>query len=209
MPEITPDFEFIKKNYDKTLELIKKVYKTEDEKVFVPPLLRMIESLGERYAICPASSNKDYYSAFPGGLCYHNLHVLQWIGRFASIMAPKEYSPETLLKVSILHSIGKIGDWNLDLYLPVQEDWKKKNGTYYDVNSDIQFMKIPQRSLYLASQYNVPLTQEEYLAILLSEGQNDDENAQYRYRETKLSIILHYANYWAQRLERENKINYL
>jgi hypothetical protein len=204
--DIIANEEFIKRNYDKTLDLIRKVFKSGDEDTFIPPLLRMIEDLGERYAICPASSNKDYYSAFPGGLCYHNLHVLTWIGRVATTLAPKEFSNETLLTVSLLHSIGKVGDEKHDLYVPTKEDWKIKNGTYYDINPDLQYIRVPQRSLYLASRYNIPLTQDEYLAIMLAEGQNDEANSSYRYREPKLALILQYATQWAERIEKENNV---
>jgi len=86
------------------------------------------------------------------------------------------------------------------------EDWKIKNGTYYDINPDINFMRIQQRSLHLANQYGVPLEEEEYLAILLSEGQNDDTNASYKYREPDLATILHYANDWCQRIEKQTKV---
>ena len=206
MSEIIPNEEFIKKNYDKTVELIRKVYNSGDEKVFVPPLLRMIEDLGLRYATSPASSHKNYYSAFPGGLCYHNLHVLQWIGRFASLLAPKEFSNESMLKVSILSEIGKIGDLENDLYIPTTDDWKRRNGQHYDVNNTIQYMRTNQRSLYLAAHYGISLTQNEYLAILLSEGQHEDANSLYRYKEPKLGLILQYANQWSQRIEKQNTI---
>lgn len=199
---ITPNEEFIKKNYDKTTDLIRKVCGENTS------LLKMIEDLGVRYAICPASSHENYYSAFPGGLAYHNLHVLQWMGRFASLLAPKEYSNESMLKVSILSEIGKIGDIQNDLYLPTQDDWKKKNGQHYDVNNNIQYMRVNQRSLFLAAHYGVSLTQDEYLAILLSEGQNEDANVLYRYKDPKLALILQYANSWAQKLEKENTINW-
>lgn len=205
---ITPNEEFIKRNYDKTVNLIRGVFKTADEKVFVPPLLRMIEDLAERYALCPASSHRDYFSAFPGGLCYHNLHVLQWIGRFASLLSPKEFSNESMLKICILSEIGKIGDIKQDLYTPTKDDWKVRNGQFYDINNQIQYMRVNQRSLHLASHYGVPLTQEEYLAILLSEGQNEDANVLYRYKDPKLALILQYANSWAQKLEKENTVNW-
>lgn len=202
MAEINPTEEFIRRNYEKTAELLKKVYSTES------PLLKLVQDLGERYALCPASSHKDYYSAFPGGLCYHNLHVLQWMNRFAAIMAPNLYSSETLLKLSILHDIGKIGDQKDDLYLPTNEDWKRRNGQYYDVNPNMQFMRIPQRSLFLATQYGIPLTQEEYLAIMLYEGQEDEANSTYKYREPKLATILYFASTWAQKIEKENIIQW-
>lgn len=201
MANITPNEDFIKRNYEKTISLIRTVCGADS------PMLKMFEELGDRYAICPASSHADYYSAFPGGLCYHNLHVLQWVGRFASLLDPdKQYSKETLLKISFLSEVGKVGNETKDLYVPTKEDWKKKHGQYYDVNSDIEYMRTNQRSLYMASRYGISLTEDEYLAILLADGQSENANAAYRYKEPKLSLILQYANSWSQKLEKSNTI---
>jgi hypothetical protein len=202
MTTITPDEEFIKKGYDKVIELIKKVYDTEN-----PPLLTMIEELGLRYATCPASSHKNYYASFPGGLCHHNLNVLQWMVKLSNLLAPKEFSYETLLKVSILSEIGKVGDKSSDLYIPVMEEWKRKNGHCYDINNDLNYMKVNQRSLYLASQYGIPLTEEEYLAILLADP-SEDANKYYKYKEPKLALILQFSNQWAQKLEKSYIVNW-
>lgn len=206
MTVIIPNEEFIKKNYDKVLELVEKVHDGDGKSTF--PLLKMLNELSDRYATCPASSHEHYYSAFPGGLCYHNLHVLQWMGRFANLLSPKVYSNESMLKVCILSEIGKIGNLTEDLYIPVKDDWKKKNGQHYDINNQITYMRVNQRSLCLANHYGIPLTEEEYLAILLAEGQNEDANALYRYKEPKLSLILQYANSWAQKLEKENIVRW-
>jgi len=91
---IVPNEEFIERNYNKTLELINTTVVDSNRK---NKLLKMIEHFGERYAVAPASTRKDNHSAFPGGLCYHNLHVLQWIDKFQSVMAPGQFSNETLL----------------------------------------------------------------------------------------------------------------
>lgn len=201
MSEITPNEEFVKANFDSTVKLVEKLSTTSHLKT-------MLEFLGDRYALCPASANKDYFSAFPGGLAYHNLNVVKWIGKFANLLCPDVYSKETLLKVALLAEIGKVGDLEHDYYLATDQKWQRDRGIFYEINKDISFMRIPQRSLFLANNFGVPLTQEEYLAILLFEGQNDETNSAYKYREPKLSLILQYANQWAQRSEKENVVNF-
>lgn len=207
MITVKPNEEFIQKNYNKTVELIRQAYKIENEERSLPSLLTMIQELGVRYATAPASSSKNFYCAFPGGLCYHNLHVLQWIVKVANALAPKEHSLESLLKVTILSDIGKVGNKDKDLYLPISEDWKKRNGHYYESNPDIEYMKSNQRSLHLASQFGIPLTEEEYLAILLADP-SEESNRTYKYKEPKLALILQFAKQWAQKVEKSITVDW-
>ncbi len=201
---IVPNEEFLERNYNKTLEIIEKTIEDPSRRL---ALLDMFKALGERYATAPASSRKEYHAAFPGGLCYHSLHVLQWIGKLAGVMAPGEFSNETLLVVSLLHDIGKVGDLE-DLYVPNTSDWHVQRGMFYEVNEKIPYMRIPMRSIYLAQHWGIRLTQQEYMAILLSEGQYDQGNASYKYREPKLATLLHMAKLWAMKVEKTKDIQY-
>ncbi len=201
---IVPNEEFLERNYNKTIELIEATIQDSDRK---EALLNMFKGFGERYATAPASSRKEYHAAFPGGLCYHTLHVLQWIGKLAGQLAPGEFSNETLLVVALLHDIGKIGDAD-DLYVPNTSDWHVERGIFYEVSDKLPYMRIPMRSLYLAQHFGVKLTQQEYMAILLSEGQYDPGNASYKYKESKLATILHFAKLWAMKVEKTKDIQY-
>lgn len=200
MTEIIPNAAFVTQNYDKIRELVEKNDGIDT------PLAKMIEILGDRYALCPASANTEYYSAFPGGLIYHTLHLLQWVGRFANLMAPNVYQKNTLLKISILAEIGKIGDLENDYFIPTKTQWQKDKGFMYEINPAISYMRVNQRCLYLAKEFNIPLTSEEYMSILLSDKLNEDGNT-YRYREPELALILQNANLWSQRLESKNTIH--
>jgi hypothetical protein len=193
--KIKPDEEFIKKNYETTIKLIEEA-----------SLGGLIDGLGERYAICPASSRKEYYSSFPGGLAYHNLFVRFWMQKFADLMAPGEITPQSITKLSLLHEIGKVGTTEEDYYTPQESDWHRERGIYYEVNPNLQYMKIPQRSLFLAQQHLIPLTQDEYLAILLHDGQHDEANKAYKFKEPKLAVVLQTAVQWARKLEKENTV---
>jgi len=193
MVKIIPDEQFILKNYDQVSKLCMKFKGLSD----------LIEDFGERYAICPASSKKEYYSCFPGGLIYHSLQTLLWISKFSSIMAEGQLTKETMIKLAILHEIGKLGTKEEEYYIPQNSDWHREKGIYYETNPKIQFMKIPHRSLFLAQQYSIELTQDEYLAILLANGQINDAMPG---QEPNLATILRYAAQWAMKLEKENEV---
>jgi len=197
---IVPNEEFVKKNYVKTITL--------HQQFELSDLVKLIENFAEEYATTPASTDEKYHCAFPGGLAYHNLYVLQWIGRFAGAMGADKFSKKSLLKVSILHSVGKLGDVDIPYYLPVSEDWKIKKGIYFEFNPLLSYMKIPQRSLYLAQKFGVELSEEEYLAVLLADGQLDETNRPYKYKDPNLAVVLQNAVYWARREAKNLKVNW-
>lgn len=197
---INPDAAFIEKHYDRTIHLL--------DQFGLSDLRSLVERFAEEYALCPASSHRDYHSAFPGGLAYHNLHVLQWVSKFAGIMGAERFSKESLLKISILRNFGKVGVEGIPYYVKTNDDWKIRKGIYYDTNPDITYMKIPQRSLYLAQESGVHLTEDEYLAVLLSDGHRDETNAHYRYKEPDLATVLEYAAYWARKTEEKQSVSW-
>ena len=195
---IDPNEDFIRNNWEKTLKIIEPYEKLSD----------LIKKLDIRYYLSPASPKKDFHAAFPGGLAYHNLHVLGWLGKFAKIMTPGRYNKETLVKVGILHDLGKCGDFDHDYYKSVESGsrWHQERGIFYETNKKIQYMRIPHRSLFLAQEYNIPLSKEEYLAIMLHDGQYDEANRNYSHKEPDLAMVLHFADLWASKIEKQTKI---
>jgi hypothetical protein len=136
--------------------------------------------------------------------------VVGWLTQFASIVARADpgFNPTSLMKVALLHCVGKVGTMTEDYYLPQSSQWHKDRGMLYEINPDIQYMKIPQRSLFLAQEAGIKLTQDEYLAIQLSDGQYDDSNSSYKYKEPKLALVLQNAVQWARKLEKENTVKF-
>ena len=200
MKKIEPNEEFIKKNYEKTLSLINDTVKSSRKQ----KVLDLFGAFQVRYATCPASQQKSYFSAFPGGLAYHNLNVLQWVGRFSSLMAKDEFSNETLLVVSFLHDIGSLGTQEKEYFVPQTSQWHRDQGMMYEINKDISFVKVPHRSLFLLQLFDIKLTEDEYLAILLQDGQADETNRHYNFKENKLAQILQFAKATATKNEKEN-----
>jgi hypothetical protein len=199
--KIVPNEEFVKDNYDRTIDTFKEIATEKDH-----PLFLLLDGMGERYALCPATSRKEYYSSFPGGLAYHNLHMFFWMKKFTEIIAPKQFSDGQLFEISILHEIGKLGDLEHEYYLPKNSDWHMKNGIFYEVNPKIQFMRIPDRSLYLAQEYYSSgrkcLTPSSYLSILLHEGREEG----YQYKLPKLATITQFAYKYSTQLEKANEV---
>jgi hypothetical protein len=202
--EIIPNEEFILKNYNKILGLINGIFPDGENKTNI---LNLFGFLGDRYTVAPASSRSSFYSSFPGGLCYHTLNLVRWVGKLSGLLSSTPHSKETLLLVCLLAELGKVGDLKEDYYIQAG-DWQRKNGTNYIINPVLQYMRPVQRSLYLAQHFNIRLTSDEYIAILLQEGQHDEANSSYKFKESELSTILHFANIWSQKLEKHNKINW-
>ena len=56
-------------------------------------------------------------------------------------------------------------------------------------------MSVPQRSIYLLNQYNVQLTEHEYVAILIHDGWILPENQKYIFKEPLLATVLMHSDY--------------
>ncbi len=162
----------------------------------------MFEAFAEKYMFCPASSRKDYFAAFPGGLCFHTLNVYKWSQRFAAAMELKP-DPNSIKKVVFLHNFGKVGSLEEDYFLEQQSDWHRKRGMLYELNPKLTYMKIPQRSLYLAQEFGIKLSEEEYLSVLLQDGHADDTNAPYKFKEPDLALLLQNSCQWARRTDKQ------
>lgn len=162
--------------------------------------LNLVESLGERLALCPASGRKDYHNAFPGGLLDHSLRVLG-----NAIQLKKTFGwkipKESLIISCLFHDLGKVGDHNNDYYVNA-EDWQQKRGELYTYNKNMQYMSVPHRSVFLCQHYGLVLTQDEFLAILLNDGFVIDENKPYCLKEPLLAHVVMTADYLSTRQEK-------
>lgn len=158
------------------------------------PALALVDHLGERLALCPASSRKDYHAAFPGGLVDHSLRVLTNAMRLVKTFS-WDISKESLIIGCLLHDIGKVGDHENDYYLPQDSDWHRdKLGEMYKHNKELQYMTVPDRGTWLCQHFGLKLSQPEWLAIKLNDGQYADENAPYKMKEPMLADIVHIAD---------------
>jgi len=183
---LTP--EEIEQNWKKMLSLLEKLGERS------APALEMVNSLGERLALCPASAKKDYHNAFPGGLVDHSLRVLGNAMRLAAAFEWK-IPRDSLIIAALFHDLGKVGDHENEYYVPQTDQWRiDKLGEAYVHNKNLQYMTVPDRGIFLCQHYGLKLTQHEMLAIRLNDGQYADENAAYKLKEPMLADVIHIAD---------------
>ncbi len=156
--------------------------------------LALVDHLGERLALCPASSRKDFHLAEPGGLVDHSLRVLMNAMRLVKSFS-WQVSKESLIIGCLLHDLGKVGDHENDYYVPQDSDWHRdKLGEMYKHNKEIMYMTVPDRGVWLCQHFGLKLSQDEWLSIKLNDGQYADENAPYKMKEPMLADIVHIAD---------------
>jgi len=183
---LTP--EEIEKNWGKMLALLGKLGDRSE------PALQMVDALGERLALCPASAKRDFHNAFPGGLVDHSLRVLGNAVRLAGAFEWK-LPKDSLIIGALFHDLGKVGDHEHDYYIPQTDGWRvDKLGEEYTYSKEIRYMTVPDRGIFLCQHFGLKLTREELLAIRLNDGQYADENAAYKLKEPMLADCIHMAD---------------
>lgn len=156
--------------------------------------INMVDTLGMRLCLCPASGKRDYHNAFQGGLVDHSLRVLGNAMRLAGAFGWK-IPKESLIIACLFHDLGKVGDHENDYYVPQTDQWRvDKLGEEYTYNKDIQYMTVPDRGIFLCQHFGLKLTQDELLAIRLNDGQYAEENGAYKLKEPMLADVVHMAD---------------
>ena len=144
------------------------------------------EKFGERLVLSPRGlTEKD--GGNPGGLIDFSLSVASASKSISSVIG----DTKSLVKVSLLHELGRIGDLENDLYVPQDSDWhREKLGQNYKYNENCPKMSISHRTLWLLNNCGAILNREEYLAILTSQGLHLNENQFYGQEANRNPIII-------------------
>lgn len=162
--------------------------KLKDENIDI-----MLEMLGERVLMCPASQRENEHGSHPGGLVEHSLKVayaMKSINEALNMGVPTA----SILKVGLLHEIGKIGDEESSLFVDQDSDWhREKLGQNYKYNENLQKMSVSHRTLYLLQKFGVKLSQDEWIAIQIAPGSHYEENRFYVNAEPAIAILLQKA----------------
>ena len=174
--------ELILELYEKYHSLLKRVFDSEK-------IDQMFESLGDRIALCPLSHIEDKGGA-PGRLVEFSLQVAQK----AKSLCEDSSLIKSIIRVSLVHELGRLGSIDHNLYIEQDSSWhREKLGQTYKFNEDCPRMNIGHRSLYLLQHYGIDLSQEEWIAVLVSQGTHLDESKYYGSHSQMLSSILQYA----------------
>ena len=203
-----------------TIEEIEKVYSLHEKiirkylsKDRADKVIAMIEDLGDIYVTSPASTKNWYHGAYPGGYLNHVNTVVRYallqMKNYKELGGTIDFTEEELVFAALFHDLGKIGLKDQPNYLPQDSEWHQKNrGEIYKNNTELDFMLIPDRSLFILQQYGIQITQKEYLAIKLHDGLFEETNKPYYISfnpDTRLRsnivAILHTADFLASRLE--------
>lgn len=166
--------------------------------------LSLVDHLGERLALCPASSRSEYHAAYPGGLVDHSLRVL---GNAMKLVKAFGYDlpKDSLIIGCLFHDLGKVGDHENDYYVPQDSDWhREKLGEMYKHNKDLQYMTVPHRGVWLCQHFGLKLSQDEWLSIMLNDGQYAEENALYKMKEPRLADVVHLSDFISTKQEKES-----
>ena len=173
----------------------------------------MLKHMEDTYVMAPASSKTWYHNAFAGGYVDHVNRVVQYAVEqsrlYEKMGGTLDYTEEQLVFAALFHDLGKIGDGDQPNYIPQTDKWRQdKLSEMYTYNPDLQFMLIPDRSLFILQKFGIKVDQKEFLGIRCHDGVFDKANEAYFFsnvessrQKTSLISVLHTADFLASKVE--------
>jgi len=198
----------IKERYDKFMEFVKTDSRADQ-------LLKMYEDFETELTLAPASGRTYYHNAFPGGYIDHVVRVTETALHLSSVYkkigGDVDFTKQELIFAALHHDLGKLGNpTEGPHYVDQDSDWHRKRGSMYKHNENIQYMKVPDRALFLLQKYGIEITQKEWLGIKLSDGLYDEGTKEYFINfvpygmKTNLPRIIHWADHMSSQSENDN-----
>ena len=200
--------EDILKNFEKHKKIVNTYITDRKDSV-----LAMLDSLGDNYVMAPASGRSWYHNAFAGGYVDHVNRVVEYAVKqsrlYQEMGGTVDYTEEELVFAALFHDLGKLGDGDKENYQSQTDKWRQdKLSEMYTYNSDLDFMLIPDRSLYILQKFGLKVSQKEWLGIRLHDGVFDKANEAYFFshqessrQKTSIVSVLHSADYLASKVE--------
>ena len=200
--------EKIQANYEKHLKIIDKYIGERKEAV-----ISMIKHMEDTYVMAPASGKTWYHSAFPGGYVDHVNRVVEYAVKqsrlYQEMGGTVDYTEEELVFAALFHDLGKMGDGDRPNYIPQTDKWRQdKLSEMYTYNPELDFMLIPDRSLFILQKFGIKVSQKEFLGIRLHDGVFDKANEAYFFsnvessrQKTSIISVLHSADFLASKVE--------
>jgi hypothetical protein len=199
--------EKIQADYAKFMEYINSDERAEKLNV-------MYSHLQDELLTAPASGKTHFHNAFPGGYLDHILRVTETALKVAALYKQIDgtinFTKQELIFAALHHDLGKLGHPDEGPYYVEQDsDWHRKRGELYRQNDNLQYFKAPERGLFLLQKFGIEITQNEWLAIKLSDGIYDEGNKSYLINfapyamKTNLPYIIHWADHISSRVEND------
>ena len=207
MKELTP--EQIQENWNKLIKLIDDTFEGDR----LENLKTMYTYFEDRMCVAPASGKEHYHNAHVGGYVEHVLHVVDLAVKIRKMWeiegATINFTEEEIVFAALHHDLGKVGDMKKDYYVPQDSDWHRKNqGSIFKHNGDLQFMTVTDRAIFLLNQFNIKMTENEYIGLRLTDGLYEEANKNYyvsyisdRQLKSNIAYILHQADSMATHIE--------
>lgn len=169
-------------------------------------ILGMMEDLVTNFLVSPASSRDAYHNSFYGGLFEHSVNVFGNLVK-ANKIFDLGFSEEEMFTVALLHDFGKCTAPDLvNPHYKDSEPWRKKKlGQGFEPDFSAGYFTNRDRTMFVLQHYQIPLSAQEYQAILLNDGLNVDANRAYSMKEYDLSFWTQVADSWAARVESRDK----
>ena len=146
-----------------------------------------------RLTLCPASSKQQLHSAFPGGLIDHSLRVLKNALRMIKV-APDVFSDipeESVIFASLAHDLGKLGDLDNERYLMQDNDYYRKRGNVYELNTSLA--PVYETSLFILQNFGIKMSYQEWQTISSIDNQSHVDS-KYDLKEIPLVLLVNQAD---------------
>lgn len=178
MKQLTP--EELQNNF----EIFNKILDTYLSEPRKSKVKEMLDAIGEEMAVAPASGKVHYHGAYAGGYLVHVIKVITAALKvkklYAGLGGTIDFTDEELVFSAAFHDLGKVCDGEKPTYVPQESEWHRKNqGSLYINNPKLDFMLVPQRSLYVLQKFGIQVNEKEYLAILTHDGLFEETNKPY------------------------------
>lgn len=156
-----------------------------------------------------APCSTQYHLSHKGGLAEHSYNVYECMCSLADCFGVSE-EDESIIICSILHDLGKIGQFGKENYVPnmlkgratkanPDPEPKQSESKPYKANPELMYVDHEVRAVVIAQQY-INLTEEEQQAILWHNGLYGTFKYQIQGKEFPLYLLLHFADMWASRV---------
>ena len=163
-----------------------------------------VQRLNERLEFHLAPASSKYHLAHPGGLMSHTVGVMARLMLFDNLLGlHDEYNYLDMCVAALCHDAGKAGIIRAGKHVPYYK-CLSLHPPKYEHNSDFLKMPVPIASLlFIATQLAdiYSPTPEVFQAIFAHDGQYVPENKSVQHGEAKLTLALHWADYYQCQLE--------
>ena len=201
--------EQIAKNWEQLRSLINNTFEGER----LEKLNKMYDHFEDRMCMAPASGKEQYHYAHVGGYVEHVLHVVDCALKITNLWAAEgatiNFTTEEVIFAAMHHDLGKVGDMDKDYYVPQESEWHRKNrGEIFTHNGELQYMTVTDRAIYLLNQFQIPMTENEYVGLRLTDGLYEEANKSYYISynpdwalKSNIAYVLHQADLMATKIE--------